>query len=294
MAFDSPIFILSCERSGSTLLRYILDTHPDISCPGELFLGRLIKDLNVTVSRTIGLAPGEKPREQGPATQREVHRILHEMLTSFAHSRGKKIWCDKTPANLKNLPEIESTFPEARFICLYRNSLDVVQSCMDLREKGMSYEWTVPYMAKHLQNYLAGYGMGQNPAGKPQLINPLQNYLDAMLENWLDKTENLLRFEKNHPKTCRLRYEDLIANPAQALDRVFKFLELEWNPSLLDQVFAAQHDQGGGDYKIDSTRQIEKEHVGRGAAIDSALLANIPLSLKERQTALNLELGYTG
>jgi hypothetical protein len=292
MASNSPIFILSCERSGSTLLRYILDTHPDISCPGELFLGRLIKDLNVTVSRTTGLTPGQKPQELGPATQREVRRILDEMLTSFAQSRGKKIWCDKTPANLKNLAEIESTFPEARFICLYRNSLDVVQSCMDLREKGISYEWTVPYMAKHLQNYLAGYGMGQNPAGKTQPINPLQNYLDAMLENWLDKTESLLRFEKSHSKTCRLKYEDLIANPGQTLDTIFKFLELEWNPSLLDHIFAAQHDQGGGDYKIESTRQIEKEHVGRGAQMDPVLLANIPLSLKQRQQALHLELGY--
>ncbi|HEX2642137.1 MAG TPA: sulfotransferase, partial [Thermoanaerobaculia bacterium] len=33
------LFILSCHRSGSTLLRFILDTHPELYCPPEVFLG---------------------------------------------------------------------------------------------------------------------------------------------------------------------------------------------------------------------------------------------------------------
>ena len=31
----APVFILTGSRSGSTLLRFILDTHPDLACPPE-------------------------------------------------------------------------------------------------------------------------------------------------------------------------------------------------------------------------------------------------------------------
>ena len=103
MAPTLPIFLLSCERSGSTLLRYILDIHPDICCPGELYMGRLVKCLRETVARTIGLAAGEKPEDQDWAAQREVHRMLSELMGKYAQIKGKKIWCDKTPLNLRDL-----------------------------------------------------------------------------------------------------------------------------------------------------------------------------------------------
>ena len=31
----SPVFVLSASRSGSTLLRFVLDSHPDLACPPE-------------------------------------------------------------------------------------------------------------------------------------------------------------------------------------------------------------------------------------------------------------------
>jgi hypothetical protein len=50
-----PIFILSCYRSGSTLLRYILDSHPDVYCPPELSLGQSAVDLR---AGRAGVVPG--------------------------------------------------------------------------------------------------------------------------------------------------------------------------------------------------------------------------------------------
>jgi hypothetical protein len=32
---ESPVFVLTASRSGSTLLRFILDSHPDLACPPE-------------------------------------------------------------------------------------------------------------------------------------------------------------------------------------------------------------------------------------------------------------------
>jgi hypothetical protein len=32
---ESPVFVLTASRSGSTLLRFILDSHHDLACPPE-------------------------------------------------------------------------------------------------------------------------------------------------------------------------------------------------------------------------------------------------------------------
>ncbi len=269
MAPTAPIFILSSERSGSTLLRYILDTHPDICCPGELFLGRLAKDLGETVSRTLGLTAGKESSDQDQATWREVGRIIDELLSNFTRLQGKKIWCDKTPFNLKNLSELEKTFPTARYLCLYRNSLDVVHSGLGLEEKNYVW-WALPYVVKHPKNYAA-----------------------ALLESWVDKTQIMLDFEKRHSQTFRLRYEALVGNPAGTLHPVFQFLGLDWDPALLDRVFEVSRDPGGGDYKIASTSKIETDRIGKGARIDPTLMAAIPPKLLERQKALHGALGYS-
>jgi len=131
----SPIFILSCERSGSTLLHYILDTHPEISCPGELFLGQLSKLLRLAVSRTTGYVTLGSLEERDETARREVYKILTDLLGKFTKARGKKIWCEKTPYNVNDLTHLDWAFPQARYILLFRQSLDVVQSCLDMPEK---------------------------------------------------------------------------------------------------------------------------------------------------------------
>ena len=50
----SASFVLCSARSGSSLLRYILDTHPDIAIPGELKTGKFCKSLYDFVASTRG------------------------------------------------------------------------------------------------------------------------------------------------------------------------------------------------------------------------------------------------
>jgi hypothetical protein len=269
MSSHSPIFILSCERSGSTLLRYILDTHPEITCPGELYLGKLIADLKLTLSRTTALVKTRTPEELEKETYLEMKRILTGVLSEYTRLRGKKIWCEKTPFDLHHLPEIEKTFPDARYICLYRNSLDVVHSCLERRQKLIFKDWTKPYEARHPYNFAA-----------------------AMLESWSVKTEKMIHFEAEHPRTFRIRYEDLVLEPVKKLDLLFEFLNLRWEASLLDQVFSSPHDPGGGDEKIGMTHKIEKKNIGKGSQIDPKLLALIPVDLQQQQKKLHRELGY--
>jgi len=264
-----PIFILSCERSGSTLLQFILDTHPDICSPGEMAMGALCRDLRVAVSRSFGTRFLDDLRKREETEKREVRQTLSGLFSKFAHNQGKKIWCDKIPYNLKYLEHLEWTFPDARYVCLHRAALDVVHSCLELPEKEYLW-WALPHVVKHQRNLAA-----------------------AFLDSWVEKTGVLLDFEAGHPQSFRIKYEDLVADPPKALIPLFRFLGVDWDPSLPERIFTLRRDpDAGGDYKMHSTRRIEKDQVGKGARLDPALLSRVPADLRERQAQLQRRLGY--
>jgi len=126
----------------------------------------------------------------------------------------------------------------------------------------------------------------------PYVANHMRNFVAAMMESWVEKTETALTFEAQHPHTCRIQYETLTQEPAKALAPLFQFLGLTWDPALLEKVFEVKHDRGLGDSKIESTHQIERDRIGQGAKLDPTLLASIPPNLKQRQAALSRQLGY--
>lgn len=261
-----PIFILSCERSGSTLLRYIIDTHPDIACPGELVLGQFVRSLRVLLERTRGREADAEDMAPG-WVQREVHRTVQARMTAYARARGKSRWAEKSPGNLEFLDELLWAFPDARFICLYRRSLDVVHSCLEISGDGFMPE-LAPYAARYPDNFIA-----------------------AMLESWATKTARMLALERS-VACCRVHYEALVNDPVATLDRVFAFLGLDWDHGLLEGIFETPHDPGGGDFKIRSAKRIGSDRIGTGGSLNRNKLSAVPAVLQRQCTELHLELGY--
>lgn len=266
-----PAFILSTERSGSTLLRWLLDAHPEIASPGEILLGRLCFDLFVTLSRTV-CAPADASgdvaarRAANYATLARVRTIVEGIMREYAGARGKRVWCDKTPHNLAYLTVLVDTFPDARYVCLYRDGRDVARSCLEVSRDGFMAE-LVEY-ARRSPHDLVG----------------------AMLESWCEKTELLLKMELHHRAIChRVRYEDLVARPDEVLPPLFAFLGVAWDPSLLERAFTMRHDEGGGDQLIKQTSRVETDRVGRGRNLDTSKLA---AAQRERMDALLRTLGY--
>jgi protein-tyrosine sulfotransferase len=238
-----PIFLLSCERSGSTLLRYLIDTHSSICCPGELVLGMVCTSLRTALSRTLGRAAVAQHVGEEAAIK-QTRRIVSGIMNAYARAKGKDMWCDKTPWNLTYLESLVEVFPDAKFICLYRNCLDVVNSCLENSRFG--------YMSE-LAQYAA-----QNP----------HNLVSAMAESWLEKTTKLLRFELQNKCQCfRIKYESLVTDTEQTLQALFKFLGVTWEPDIVVKAFQIHHDQGGGDTKISVTTQLSRQSIGTGAAI---------------------------
>ncbi len=270
-----PVFILSCERAGSTLLRYIIDTHPEICSPGELHLGHLCEDLGhvadlLSVGEVAGAANSEERLRRINA---EVRRMVTGLMETYAKSKGKRMWCEKTPRNLSYLGILKAVFPDAKFICLHRNCMDVVHSCIESSKVGFFVD--ISYYAKNIPSTYARNAFG---------------HASVFADSWADKTAKLLAFERDNPERCfRVRYEDIVADPVGTLGPMFNFLGLDFDPAMLDAVFKSKHDRGPGDVKVMYTRRINSKSVGMGSAVSRSQL---PAELLARVNGLLEELDY--
>jgi hypothetical protein len=187
-------------------------------------------------------------------------------MARYAAAKSKTIWCEKTPMNLEYRDILAKVFPAARYICLYRHCLDVVHSCIGLR----NYR----YLPEHI----------------PYVQHRPDNLVAAMLSNWIDKIGHLLDWEKRHNgNVLRIYYEALVQDTTPTLAGLFAFLELGWDEALTTQIFRQRHDVGEGDAKVQFSRGISAQSVGKGVGVPREL---IPSDLEEQANALLAELGY--
>jgi hypothetical protein len=121
-----PIFVIGSPRSGTTLLRLVLDSHPRISCGEET---HFLRSLEAIVGRdwplveTYGL-----PRTWWLARIRELYEAFQREVLAAS---GKARWAEKDPTYTLHLPFIEALFPNARYVHLVRDGHDVVASFRD-------------------------------------------------------------------------------------------------------------------------------------------------------------------
>jgi len=262
----SGIFILSTPRSGSSLLRYILDTHPRLCCPGELNLGLVCEHLYRAAFYTIGQVGGSDLIDQMARADVEVQRVVNGLMTSYAKLKGKQIWCEKTPRNTRHLELLKRLFPDAVYICLYRHCMDTVYSHLESGRFGFMEE---------VWEYVRRYP---------------DNLTTAMVESWVDQVREIMKFEQaNRNKCYRIKYESLVLAPEETLRPLFSFLGLEWPADLLENVFRSQHDAGPGDIKIEFSKSIHEDSLGKGASVERS---EIHSELLEKMNAILKGLDY--
>lgn len=275
MADHPGIFVLSLPRSGSTLLRLILDTHPEISCPDELSLGRLVSSLYTTFAglheTTDRTYQSLKPDPDDPILP-DVRGVVEGMMGGFAERKGKHYWCDKTPSNVDFADLLAGAFPEARFLMLHRHCLDFVSSCIRFTAYSQPMQMLDAALRRHYPNHTLGF-------------------LDA----WEERTTDMLRFEREMGQRAhRLRYEDLVRDPETTLGALFSFLGVEFDPTLIDKVFVTEHRQrpNGGDWRAYMSTRISDESIGAGSKIPWSAIRPTPLAYRERMNLRLEQLGY--
>jgi protein-tyrosine sulfotransferase len=254
-----PVFVLSVARSGSTLLRFILDSHPELACPPETNVGQVcfglarLWDLLEPSPESArdgwrpNLDPGGIPDEAALAIRAAVDGVYGRYLARH----GKSRWCDKSLDSARLADLLARVYPGAQFICLYRHAMDVVVSAIEAAPWGLS-----------------GYGFDSYVAGTPG------NMVLAAARCWLDQTRAIIEFQDKNPDRCHgVRYEDLVTGPEQVAADLFTFLNLAPAPGITQTCLSKDHDnRGPADHKIWFTSQISTASLGQGARVPVQML----------------------
>ena len=130
---SGPIFVGGYLRSGTTLMRYLLDSHSEIACgpETEVFVHevrRCVEEIFASdhyeeYLRPFGLSPDDVYRTFGRG-------VMQSFFERHRESKGKRRWADKTPANALHFEFLSRCFPEASFIHVIRDGRDVCLSML--------------------------------------------------------------------------------------------------------------------------------------------------------------------
>jgi hypothetical protein len=246
-------FVVGVGRSGTTLLRLMLDSHPHLAIPAETqFVPELLERQGecrlagelvdaIVAARTwddFGLDPAEL--RAAAAAAHGAPDVLRAFYRLCAEREGKPRWGDKTPGYVKRMKTIANGLPEARFVHLIRDGRDVALS---RRKRGMG-------------------------ADKP---------MGDVADLWKRRIDNARRQAKRlRGRYLELRFEDLVADPERALRSICELIELEFDPAMLaHQERAGERIAELGDLAADGAR-TERDAGERQAS--HALAAQAPIA----------------
>ncbi|XRQ15604.1 sulfotransferase family protein [Actinomadura welshii] len=141
---ESPVFLLCSVRSGSTLLRVLLNSHSQIRAPHELHLRHLrVKPGRSFTHDIMGELGLDVP---------ELEYMLWDSVLAYELNRsGKSLIVDKTPSNALMWRRLASAWPEARYIFLLRHPASIVESVL-ARRKNSVREKVVPEILRYAEH----------------------------------------------------------------------------------------------------------------------------------------------
>ena len=204
-------FVCGVTRSGTTLLRLMLDSHPDVAIPGEThWVPKLIKAFErskQTGEDAANLAIDHKrwgdfhldadelrTRIKGlhPVTAADSIRAFYML---YAEREGKSRYGDKTPGYVKEMRRIQRVLPEARFVHIIRDGRDVSLSHLRMN-------WGP-------ETYAESARLWRNRIRKARKMAPSVNHY------------------------MEIHFEDLVSDTEGTLRRVCEFIDLEFDPVML-------------------------------------------------------------
>jgi hypothetical protein len=232
-------FIVGVGRSGTTLLRLMLDAHPNLAIPPEtVFVPELMAtadggadsegvmdflrstrrwpDLQIP-DEEMAARLGELPALDGGA-------VARAMFTLYAERQGKERWGDKTPKYSLHMTDLEQALPEARFVHLIRDGRDVALSRARMVE-----------------------GRGDPPPPPTRVAR-----------RWKRRIHEAREMSRDVTHYMELRYEDLVTDTEPSLRRVAEFIELDWDPAMLD------YHSRAGERLEEMQRSLPAKESGRG------------------------------
>lgn len=227
----SIVVIGGAARSGTTLLRTLLGRHPMLVSGPEttVFLRRISSATDI--GERLGLAPAliERWQRESRSQVEFIERIQRAMLKRS----GKVIWVEKTPKNVGRFRFVRRHFPHAKLVHIIRDGRDVVCS---LRRTPFAKIDQAPWESVKAAQRCALQWRSAIKAGR--------------------------RF-RHDPLCYRLRYEDLVRDPASTLHALTEFLGVPWDNCILNPTAEEMSDLSPRHKAIISVAEIFETSVGR-------------------------------
>jgi len=149
-----PIFVLTSARSGSTLLRRIIDAHPAVYSPAETNIAQVFHTVYLAVASSSSWQDGDGWK---PHAINVCHLVAGAILDHAAANGGKTRWCDKSLPTIDYADIVHEVYPRARYVCLYRNCRDFIASALEACPWGLAGFGFDPYARDHPGNTMGAW-----------------------------------------------------------------------------------------------------------------------------------------
>lgn len=206
--WETPVFLVSVGRSGSTHLTEILNAHPDAAITSESYLTHIFQMMDY-----LAETPANKLFQRGPlkiepqvteANQKTFSKLNRQLMTELNRQfyllkfQGKNFrrWGDKFQAPFA-VPEILKAYPKAQFVFLVRDGRDRTVSVMKFHKRLRENN---PHVPAHS--------------------------FEDQCNIWKNSNLRLRNLLKDHPHTYFMHYEKLIETPHPEVRKLLNFLNL--------------------------------------------------------------------
>lgn len=225
-AMDRPpphLFVVGCPRSGTNLLRTMLDRHPQLALAFDThFIPRVIELVSETgdppltpalVDKVIGyhrfsrLDVSEAAAREAANGASTYGQFVSALYGEYGQQRGKPLVGEKTPDYVLSLPRLHELFPWARFVHLIRDGRDVALSMLNWARDGR--------------------GPSRSALWPKQ---PL-----AVCALWWERRVRTGRRDAKalDAEYHEARYEEIVSNPREVLQGIMDFLRLPFAEEML-------------------------------------------------------------
>lgn len=199
------VFLGGCPRSGLTLLRMLLDAHPDMTCGPDSGVQSF-----ALLERDLDSASGDLYTERSDLDRVARRKIFGSAAAALIGSRGriagKRIVAEKSPLNVLFFGDFAAMFPGGRFLHVVRDGRDVAAS---LLRRG----WIDPRTGR---------------------LFPHCADAEAAMRYWRGLVDHgLAEEERLGPRVLRIRYENLIDEGEETLGEVCAFLGTAFDPTMM-------------------------------------------------------------
>lgn len=214
-----PLFVLGVSRSGTTLLRVVLDRSPGIAIPDESFFipllarrhrgavnrARFLDDLRrIQVLVSWGVSPDDIASRLRP--RMHVGEAIAAIFEAYAAKEGKPRWGDKTPMYMRHLRLLERLFPDAQYVHLIRDGRDASLSFLTMPEGTFTRTWAHPETATEFACLWRAEVTGARDLGQ----------------------------RVGSSRYAEVLYEDLVQRPEAAIREICEFATLSYEPAMLE------------------------------------------------------------